>query len=292
MFRLVQNGIWTEVPIESSEWVWGLIENFCITYTTDSGWLMLIATFYIFGIGFALYRWMPRHFTMGIMFYFTSLSFWTYSNNGIRQGMAASLMMAALAVMPVITRRMWPMIISLLLMLLSIGTHNSLTATAAVALFAYFFPSKKRALYFWIICLLISPFSTKLFINIGDLLIQDRRVLYYGLDEASEEVFNRVGWRWDFIIYSSLPVILGWYVFFKRKSKDHLYLFLYSIYTYSNALWLIVNSVAYSNRFAYISWYLYPVVLCYPLAKMYTFRNQGIWAGFLMIFYMILTLII
>ena len=45
------------------------------------------------------------------------------------------------------------------------------------------------------------------------------------------------------------------------------YLLLFGMYVYSNAFWIMVIRSSFSNRFAYLSWFLYPVVLAYPMLR-------------------------
>ena len=65
-----------------------------------------------------------------------------------------------------------------------------------------------------------------------------------------------------------MPIILAWYIIFKRRIKvDFNYILLLGVYIYSNAFWVMVIRASFSNRFAYLSWFIYPLVLAYPLLK-------------------------
>ena len=45
---------------------------------------------------------------------------------------------------------------------------------------------------------------------------------------------------------------------------------------YANAFWIMVIRAEFSNRFAYLSWFLYPIVLAYPLLKLKIWpKTQG-----------------
>ena len=76
MFNLVQTGVWTELKNVESEAFWTAVEYICIELTTASGWLFVIAVFYVVGMSIAAYRWFPRHFLIVIVFLFTAFSFW------------------------------------------------------------------------------------------------------------------------------------------------------------------------------------------------------------------------
>lgn len=282
MFLLVQSGEWSEMAVADSEWFWEKVQQFCIDNTTVENWLLVVAAFYVGGIAFACWRWMPRHYTLSILFAFTAFSFWSYSNNGIRQGMASSLVIAGLACVTPAVRHNWVKLLPcLVLAILGCGTHNSMYLLLAAGLAAFFIPNRKLPYYVWVVCLVLSPFLSSFFqAYIGD-IISDQRVSYY--NNSSYELFSRTGWRWDFILYSSVPVILGWYVEFKKKVADWNYTFMLSCYLYTNAAWMLINEVPYSNRYAYISWCLYPFLLAYPLSQLPIAKNQGVVAGIFLV---------
>ena len=96
-----------------------------------------------------------------------------------------------------------------------------------------------------------------------------------GEDVANEwgvEMENR--FRWDFLLYSSMPILLGAYTLFVRKVYNNTYLILLGTYIYANAFWVLVIRDLFSNRFASLSWYLYPIVLAYPLLNLPVFKKN------------------
>ena len=97
MFNLVQSGVWSELPGIATEPFWNYVEWICIDFTDASGWLFVIAIFYVIGMSLAAYRWLPRHTFIAIIFLFTAFSFWGYATNGIRNGMATSIAMLGLS---------------------------------------------------------------------------------------------------------------------------------------------------------------------------------------------------
>jgi uncharacterized membrane protein YobD (UPF0266 family) len=80
--------------------------------------------------------------------------------------------------------------------------------------------------------------------------------------------------RWDFLLYSSMPIILGWYTIFKRQMFDKTYLILLGTYIYANAFWVLAIRALFSNRIAYLSWFIYPIVLAYPLVNFPVFKKN------------------
>lgn len=78
-----------------------------------------------------------------------------------------------------------------------------------------------------------------------------------------------------FLLYSSMPILLGFYILQKRKITDRIYVILLNTYILANAFWIIVINASFSNRFAYLSWFLYPIVLVYPLLKLSIWKDQS-----------------
>ena len=48
-----------------------------------------------------------------------------------------------------------------------------------------------------------------------------------------------------------------------------------SLYILVNAFWLLVIRIPYTDRFAYLSWFLIPFILIYPLSLDKVFKNQN-----------------
>lgn len=98
---------------------------------------------------------------------------------------------------------------------------------------------------------------------------QDKRMSeYLNMSyKGMEQMFSNIGFRWDFIIYSLIPIIAGVKYIYTYCYEDKLFIRLFNTYIASNAFWLLTIHVPYNNRFAYLSWFLYPIVLIYPLLK-------------------------
>ena len=54
-----------------------------------------------------------------------------------------------------------------------------------------------------------------------------------------------------------------------------MYSYLLNSYILCNSFWVMMIRASYSNRFAYLSWFLYPVVLAYPLLKFPVFETNN-----------------
>ncbi|MBQ7042384.1 MAG: EpsG family protein [Muribaculaceae bacterium] len=288
MFNLVQSGVWPELKNNETEPLWTAIEYGCIEFTTASGWLFIIAILYVIGMSIAAYRWLPRHFLIALIFLFTAFSFWPYGTNGIRNGMATSIAMLGLSFF---CRTKKELITGYLLLMLASLTHKSCLLTVVAATAALFLKNTKINISIWLICIVLGLLFQEQFKSFFSLAIDDKRMEYYLNIDVTKDVFSNTGFRWDFILYSALPILIGWFSISNKKITDKSYLFLLHTYIFSNSFWVLINTMSYSNRFAYLSWFLYPIVILYPFCKFKIIRNQSLILGILLIILTLFTYI-
>lgn len=62
-----------------------------------------------------------------------------------------------------------------------------------------------------------------------------------------------------------MPILVGYWAVFKKKIDNLKYNRLLSTYLLMNGLWLLCMYAGFTNRIAYLSWFMYPIVLIYPL---------------------------
>ncbi len=279
IFNLVQSGQWIDIKGFGEEPFFLWIEYLCIEFTDASGWLLVVAIFYVVGMGIASYRWMPRHLFLAIIFCFTAFSFWGYATNGIRNGMASSIALLGLSFF---CKGKLHTIIGYGLLLLGMATHKSIGAVIVAATAALFLKKTNINLSIWLSCIILSLLFQDYFKGLF-ILFADERMTNYLTQEVDKNLFSSTGFRWDFILYSAAPIMLGWYAIVKKGITDKTYMFLLHTYIFANAFWVLINTAAYSNRFAYISWFMYPILLAYPLAKFSIFKRQGPVTGLIII---------
>ena len=81
--------------------------------------------------------------------------------------------------------------------------------------------------------------------------------------------------RWDFLLYSVMPIWLGWYVIIKSKNYIMIILIVVALLIYCRMLFgIMLIRASFSNRFAYLSWFMYPIVLAYLLLILPVWRLQ------------------
>lgn len=140
-------------------------------------------------------------------------------------------------------------------------------------LIASFFPNPKYFIFFWLLSIPISLVFGSSLQSLFATMFEDDRSSYL-TQEASNSVFSSTGFRWDFLIYSASAIFAGWYYIFKRGYSDKTYNIIYCTYLFANAFWIMIIKANFSNRFAYLSWFLMAIVIIYPLLKKYIMDNQ------------------
>jgi len=157
------------------------------------------------------------------------------------------------------------------LMLVAFGIHRSTSLPSIAAVTAAFvIKEPKYAIRFWIASIFISLVAGNAIGNIfAGLGFDDRMEGYFNMQNNANEMsrFESTGFRFDFLLYSAMPVLMAWYVTVKRNFKDRTFNIIANTYILANAFWVMVIRASYSNRFAYLSWFIYPVVMSYPLLK-------------------------
>lgn len=214
-----------------------------------------------------------KYFSGGYVSYFLilvigSMGFYSYGVNTIRAGVALGFVLLAIYK----KEKIFPF---LLFSFIAINFHKSMALPLGMFIISHFYKSTKGCLLFWGVMLMLSFLN----IEIISLLLQnvaggaDERVIDY-MSATENELYAKAGFRWDFILYSLFPMVIGCYYVLKKKFEDKFYSQILNTYILVNAFWLAVIRIPYTDRFAYLSWFLAPVVMLYPLIKQPIFRKQ------------------
>ncbi len=263
-------------PSLSEEWLW----NDTLVFFRHNGFtvyefFLFIEFVYVGGILLSAILLTRNNLWMCMMFMYTSFSFTSFAENGIRNGMSCSVLLVGICLLTDnrTSRKIWAFIF----MFLAMGIHRSAILPIVAALASkYAIKDTKNALRFWVISIAISlvagPFMEQFFASLG---FDDRMTTYTQIDESVKEAtFSKTGFRWDFFLYSAFPVIMIWYITKHRRFNDETFNVLAITYLLANSFWLMVIRAAYSNRFAYLSWFIYPLVIAYPLLRMNLWKDQ------------------
>jgi len=267
----------------------GIFMKFCSGIMSAEVFFLLCAFLYVYPLYLASKKLFKAYWFYSLFILVISFSFWAYGTNGIRNGLATSLFIYALS-----RDKKW---MTLAFIALSVSIHTSLIIPTIAYFISLFYKNLKPYLIAWFVAIPLSlalgGFWENFFLGLG-LIDEDRVIGYFSDDQAYLDniVEIKVGFRWDFLLYSAIGVFAGYYYIFKKKFDDVFYNRLFAIYLMCNALWILVIRANFSNRFAYLSWFLMGLVIIYPLLKYEYFKNQHAVIGRIFLLYFFFTYIL
>lgn len=207
-----------------------------------------------------------------IMF-ISAYSFYAYGVNGVRNGVALSLFLWGLSY------RNNKAIMAVFFLVATLFHKTALLPIIAY-IFTYFYNNPKVFLKGWLLCIPMSLAFGGIFINLfASLGFGDDRLSAYLTSEVDPNSFASIGFRWDFLFHSAFAVFAGWYFIYKKNYKDRFYNQLLNTYLICNGFWILVINANFSNRFAYLSWFMMTLVIIYPFLKQQLFKNQHVVIG-------------
>lgn len=300
------------------EWFFALFRTWCrsMGFTVNMFFLLLEAGY--LGIMFWAYKkalW--ENAWLAMLFGLSAFSVFTYGVNGIRNGLACSIVTLAI----VFAAKDKNFIVAGVVCFLALGIHKStILPTTALVVSLFIIKKPKIALLFWTMSIPLSlvaggPISN-FFMGLG---FDDRAEAYMSGANAQYGNFSNTGFRWDFLLYSAMPVWLIWYVQKKIDKKRlemgvektieeeetgvygagvladaesmRVFNVIAIIYLLTNAFWVMVIKASFSNRFAYLSWFIYPLVLAYGVIRLHIWEDQDKKAGLILMAHMGFTMI-
>lgn len=261
-----------------------------ITKVNDLGWHMFMkamaavtnihvfftvcAFLYIFPLYKISKTFFGEYWYYAFLMFVVSFSFWTYGVNGVRNGAACSIFLWGACYRE-------SKLAMALFFLLATTFHKTLFLPIAAFLITFYYNHPKTYLKIWLVCIPISFVLGGVFINLfASFGFGDDRLAGYLTSTAAN-----TGFRWDFIFYSGFAVFAGWFFVIKKKFKDPVYSQLLNTYLICNSFWILVIRANFSNRFAYLSWFMMALIIVYPLLKKQFFENQHLMIGKVMLAY-------
>lgn len=149
--------------------------------------------------------------------------------------------------------------------------HKTLLLPIIAFALTYVYNNPKTYLKGWL-------FSIPASLLLGSVFITLFTSLGFGDDRLAEYLTGSIQadtrFRWDFLFYSAFPIFAGWYFIVKKQFNDSFYNQIFNTYLVCNAFWVLVIRANFSNRFAYLSWFLMAIIIIYPLLKKQFFNNQ------------------
>ncbi|MDE6110059.1 MAG: EpsG family protein [Muribaculaceae bacterium] len=265
----------------SGEWFFAWIMAFCNIMGMDvNGFFTVVAAVYTLTALLAVRIILPRNPLMGMVFVWGSLMYFTFCVNGMRNGMACHIILLAMALF--LESRYFP---AAFLAFLAMGIHRS-TALPIASLIAarWVIKDARWAVYIWLGSIVVSLFAGGFFVNLITSLGFDERMESYASSDYNDQ-FSATGFRWDFLLYSAFPILMGYVVLIKKNLVDNWYRVIFVTYCLANAFWVLVIRMAFTNRFAYLSWFMYPLVLAYPLIMMKVWPDQDRRTAYILLAY-------
>lgn len=249
-------------------WIAALCKE--LGFNANMWFLIVCAAYYGFTL-FAIKMLSPNNWDYIFITFLIAFSTLSYATNGIRNGLALAFLTIGMAIF--ITKRGKTKYLSVLFFVYAYMTHKSVVLPLSCFFAAYYLVNFKRAFYFWFLSIIISLVAgsavSNLFLGLG---FDDRLDGYLmGNDYTG---FSHAGFRWDFLLYGFMPILLGYYAVIKKGVQDRKYEVLLTTYTLANAFWIMVIRAPFSDRFAYLSWFLYAIVIAYPLFSVDIWGNR------------------
>lgn len=265
----------------SGEWFWQWLMIGCKAADFSLPvFFTIVAAGYVLSSFWAVKLFLPKDPMLGTVFLLSSLMFFPFAVNGLRNGLACHLVLLGAAWL---FDDKW--VPGSLTLLIAFGFHRSVLLPIFAIVFARFlFRNVRYSIVIWISAIIVSLVAGDAFASFfAGLGFDNRMSQYTSITDMSE--FSKAGFRWDFLLYSAAPVVMAWYVCIKKDLQDNWYNALCTVYCLCNAFWVLVIRSAFSNRFAYLSWFLYPIVIAYPLVNMPIREDQDRFTGWILIAY-------
>lgn len=256
--------------------------KFCSYFLSTNNFFLLCAILYIAPLLIVSKRVFNQYWFYAFFMFVISMSFWAYGVNGVRNGIATSFFLLAIS----LSNRKVLMIICFLIAALF---HQSIYLPIGAFIFTLFFKNSKWYLGGWLFAIPLSIAFSGIWISLfAGLGFADERLSGYLLGDK-DAAFSNSGFRYDFLFYSAFAVVTGAYFIFKKKYKDPFYIQLFNIYLTANAFWILIIRANFSNRFAYLSWFLMPLVIIYPFVVNKNIKKQHKTIGLVIFFYFMWT---
>ncbi len=237
----------------------------CAQVMTASMFFLFCTFLYVLPLWAACKKWFAAYNYYAFLALVASFSFWAFGTNGIRNGIATSIFLYAISRDKIVFK--------VIFILIAIGFHKSVVIPTAALVLTYFYVDPKKYFYGWLACIPLSLVSGGFWEGLFAGFMADDRVSYLtGTNEQGE--FSSTGFRWDFLLYSASAVYAAYFFIFKKKFVDLNYNRLVCIYLAANGFWILVIRANFSNRFAYLSWFMMGIIIVYPFLTKIQIKNQ------------------
>lgn len=246
----------------SREFLWGKIQillSYVLMGNEYGYWL-----FYTFFYCIAYYMVAKKYFPYKYAGYFVlcvigCMGFVSYGSNTIRAGFGIAMLLLAFCAENKLLR--------LCFAIIAIGCQMSMLLPVICYLTSNYLLKKYQwCEIIWILFLIITSVTSV----VSDLMTMfgflDARIEEMSVSDGTSDVYN-VGFRFDFLLYSVIPILIARYNINKMRKDSPTYLIVYRTYLLINAVWLLLIRIPFTDRVAYLSWFMIPFLLLYPVLK-------------------------
>jgi len=249
----------------SRDFLFGVLLSASSSFLTPTLFFLLVAAIYVIPAYWACRTWFGPGRYLGLMMIIGSFTFWAYGTNTIRAGIASSILILAISRNSKWSRLAW--------IATAIGLHATMLGPALAYGSTFLI---KRVRWYFIVWIAAIPISLIFGDQIRELLsvvsFDDSGRISSLSVIADASTFRFTGFRLDFVAVSAVGVAVAWFHIQRNKIHESTYIRIVGTYLLTNAFWIVVINVNYSDRIAYLSWMLLPLVIVYPLL---THRLKG-----------------
>lgn len=256
-----QRDLFASPLIEAKDVGWSILSS--ILYPSKSVTLLFTVCAILY-LGPPLIAFKEKYnnlYSIALLIFICSFSFWGFGVNGLRNGISTSFLILGFYSRPPLNK--------ILFFIIAVSMHKSALLPIGAYLISYTHASKKTYLYIWCACIVLSLAvgeHVASYIEVFDIFGSDNRLSLYIAQTAEQTgvTFSSMGFRFDFLLYSSVPIYIGYKYMNDFGKDDTFYRHLFITYILCNAFWLFTIYIPYNNRFAYLSWFLYPILISHP----------------------------
>lgn len=238
-----------------------------VTHSTEVFLCLMGSLFLLFFYKFLAKAFEPWQVLFVTVSYALYPFFYNYATNTIRQGLAISLILVALAYY-LNDEKKWLKTIAL--MVFACLFHWSAVPFAVILLVLKIFNiGIKKSIFFWLIMSFLYLFDLQLKI-MASLTEFIPHFTVYG--DTNMVGVNLTGNRLDFYLFSLFFLLVGLYLYY-FVHKEERYLKVIKTYILFNTVFLLIGFISYSDRLAAYSWFLIPVMIWIPILSKKKYLN-------------------
>lgn len=261
-----------QIDYSQSEVGYQIIQYILSRFLTVQQFFLALTFIYLTNYYIAIKKIVKRNIYWLFLIVTLSMGFISYNLNTMRAGLAISFMILGLS----LYKSKLKLAICLII---AVSVHTSTIIPSTIIGICYFFNKTSLYIKLWFLSIILSLIGGNYFNELFSGLSEDSRTDYL----TTENSHYNSGFRIDFIIYSLVPLIIGWLYLAKYNYKDRFYSILYNSYILTNIFWVLVIRASYSDRFAYLSWCLIPFILGYPLLTQKLKLKENYWLSLIIL---------